>query len=338
MALATALGALGTAYFRTGANRTGIILTEAGAGIARDHDFPFPLTRALANLGAFMNSRDLGASLRYTEEARDVARRAGLKPWVENAVLNRAVALWFSGRLTEVAELVPEGLAEGTDARSRIPWGTFAVWIAEAQGQPLPEPIADLDTDTDAQADLAWLGSADLCRAVTAGDHSEAARMAPLVLEHLLASAGLDDDFFLLWPQLVLAGLGAGNLELAEQLMAPVATALPGNRPVAVDAQWHRLSGLLAAARGDDPDHAETELRAGVLALAAFGAVGFHAQAQEELGRWLVDQGRDEEAAPLLDAARTTYADIGAAGWLTRLDSWDDLRRARDTASSSTPA
>jgi hypothetical protein len=87
-----------------------------------------------------------------------------------------------------------------------------------------------------------------------------------------------------------------------------------------VAAQWHRLRGLLAAARGDDPEMAETEMRAGIDALAAFGAAGFHAQAQEELGRWLTTQGRDEEAVPLLDAARTRYAEIGATGWLARLE------------------
>ena len=63
-------------------------------------------------------------------------------------------------------------------------------------------------------------------------------------------------------------------------------------------------------------------MRAGVDALDAFGAVGFHAQAQEELGRWLVTQGRAEEARSLLATARATYADIGAAGWLTRLDAY----------------
>ena len=63
-------------------------------------------------------------------------------------------------------------------------------------------------------------------------------------------------------------------------------------------------------------------MRCGIDALAAFGAVGFHAQAQEELARWLVTQHRDAEATPLLDAARATYADIGATGWLTRLDTW----------------
>ena len=120
--------------------------------------------------------------------------------------------------------------------------------------------------------------------------------MAPVVLGHAMASAGIDDDFFVLWPPLVLGALSIGDLDLAESLIAPVATSLPGRRPPAVAAQWHRLRGLLAAARDDDPQAVEAAMRAGVDALAAFGAVGFHAQAQEELGRWLVTQGRADEA------------------------------------------
>jgi hypothetical protein len=154
------------------------------------------------------------------------------------------------------------------------------------------------------------------------GDGVEATRLAPQVLEHSLAASGLDDDFFVLWPPTVLAALASKQLDLAEQLLAPVTQALPGQRPPAVTAQWHRLQGLLAGARGDDLELAETELRAGIDALRTFGASGFQAQAEEELGRWLVTQGRSDEAAPLLDSARTAYGEMGATGWLARLDSW----------------
>ena len=237
-------------------------------------------------------------------------------------MINKAVGLWCSGRFPEVAQLMPEGL-QGNDIQTRIAWRTFEVWLAEAQGEPLPHRIESSDDDTDSELHLAWLRSADLPRAVAASDHDEVTRLAPLVVEHALAAAGLDDDFFLLWPQSVLAALAVDELDLAERLLAPVTAALPGKRPPVVAAQWHRLRGLLAAARGDDPELAETEMRAGIDALAAFGAAGFHAQAQEELGRWLATQGRAEEAVPLLDAARTTYAEIGATGWLAGLETWD---------------
>ncbi len=321
VALATALGSLGTAYLAVGANRAGIILVEASAALARERDLPFPLARATNNLSAFQNSRDLTSALRYADQSYEVARRAGLQIYLEVAVINKAVGLWCSGRFPEVALLMAEGL-QGNDIQTRIAWRTLEVWLAEAQGQPLPHRIESSDDHTDSELHLAWLRSADLPRAVAASDHDEVTRLAPLVVDHALAAAGLDDDFFLLWPQSVLAALAVDELDLAERLLAPVTAALPGKRPPVVAAQWHRLRGLLAAARGDDPELAETEMRAGIDALAAFGAAGFHAQAQEELGRWLATQGRAEEAVPLLDAARTKYAEIGATGWLAGLETW----------------
>jgi hypothetical protein len=88
----------------------------------------------------------------------------------------------------------------------------------------------------------------------------------------------------------------------------------------AVRAQLRRLQGLIGAARGDDPVRVESDLRAGIDALAAFGAVGFTAKAREELGRWLLGQDRRADAEPLLDWARETYREIGAVGWLRELD------------------
>lgn len=62
------------------------------------------------------------------------------------------------------------------------------------------------------------------------------------------------------------------------------------------------------------------ELTAAIAALDAYGAVPDRARTQEELGAWLRSAGREDEAAPLLDAARATYAELGAWAWLAHLD------------------
>ena len=59
----------------------------------------------------------------------------------------------------------------------------------------------------------------------------------------------------------------------------------------------------------------------------ALGAHGYRAQAQEELARWLADQHRPDDAAPLIDAARETYTEINATGWLARLHAWSTSRQ-----------
>ena len=103
--------------------------------------------------------------------------------------------------------------------------------------------------------------------------------------------------------------------------MAPVTRAAAGVVPPHVAAQRDRLRGLLGATRGDDPAMVEADLRAGVAELTAFGAVGDAARAEEELARWLISQGRADEAEPLLAHVRATYEQIGALGWLAKVGS-----------------
>ncbi len=205
----------------------------------------------------------------------------------------------------------------------------IGTWLADAQGGPTPARAVDFDDATDDENVLAWRASADITLALAAEDPATAARIASASIDHILAAMGLEDDFMFLWPPLVLAALAANDTDLAQQLLEPVATAQPGRVAPAVAAQWHRLRGLVAAARGDDPLSVEADLRAGIAALEAFGAVGYRARAQEELAHWLLDQNRPSDAEQLIEQARATYTDIGAAGWLTQLDS----RQAERTAS-----
>jgi hypothetical protein len=119
---------------------------------------------------------------------------------------------------------------------------------------------------------------------------------------------------------MVEAAIAADDLALAGRLLDPVTSAPAGIVSPAVHAQYRRLLGLVGAARGDDPAGVEGDLRAGIAGLASFGAVGLRARAEEELGRWLAAQGRDDEAVPLLTSARATYDEIGATGWRARVD------------------
>ncbi len=146
--------------------------------------------------------------------------------------------------------------------------------------------------------------------------------MAEQAIGHILADMGIEDDFLVMWPWLVKAALAADDLELAQRLLQPVDSSLPGRVSPGVSAMAHRLRGLVGAARGDDERTVEASLRAGISALDVFGARGYRAETQEELARWLVAHGRSGEAQELVDAARETYRAMGAHGWLARLESW----------------
>ena len=51
-----------------------------------------------------------------------------------------------------------------------------------------------------------------------------------------------------------------------------------------------------------------------------FGFVFYLAVTQLEHGEWLVGEGRDAEAEPLLSEARETFERLRATPWLERLD------------------
>ena len=274
------------------------------------------------NLASNTNSRDLSAALDYSRDALVAAHRSGSQMDIDYAGLNHLIALWLTGDMATTGSALSDALDTATDPGIRISLRTIEAWLADAQGQAVPEPTDDQNPLPDDESDRAWQDSADISRAMAAHDPAHAASIAADSLGHLLTAVGLDEDVCVLWPPLVLAALAAGAVDLADRLLQPVETARRGLVSPAVAGQWRRLRGLVSAARGDDADFAETELRAGIAVLDSYGARAYCAQAQEELARWLVGQSRPGAAGPLLESARETYTAIGAVGWLARLDSW----------------
>ena len=326
-ALATALLRIGTRYSSIGAPAAAKLTYEAAAGLAREHDLLDPLGTITSNLAALLNSRNLPAALNYAREAQEAGRRSGRQMDIDYAISNYLIGSWLTGDITGTARVLQDALDTVTDPSVRATLRTTEVWVADANGQPVPEPGDDHNTSTDDLGLMVWQDNADLTRALAAGNPPRAATIVADSFPRLLSYCGLDDDFCVLWPPLVLAALAADDFNLAQQLLNPVEEAQPGVLSPAVAALWHRLRGLVAGARGDDPGFAENEMRIGISALDAFGARGYRGQAQEELARWLTVHDKPDDAAPLIAAARATYAQIGAAGWLARMDSRDTSRQ-----------
>lgn len=317
-ALAAAYLTVGMRYSAIGAPLTSAAMSDSAARIARDHGKWNMLARSLNNLATFAISRDLEAAIAQGEEGREAARRSGVSIWVDYTTFNYAVALWTAGRLGETQAVVADAAETVIDPGIRLANTVVQAWLADATGGPLPDAV--LTEETDSASDLAWLANLEILQALRRGSKSEATRLAAASIDHLLAAAGLEDDFMHLWPPMVEAAIAADDLALAGRLLDPVTSAPAGIVSPAVHAQYRRLLGLVGAARGDDPAGVEGDLRAGIAGLASFGAVGLRARAEEELGRWLAAQGRDDEAVPLLTSARATYDEIGATGWRARVD------------------
>jgi hypothetical protein len=272
----------------------------------------------LNNLASMLVSRDLPAAIEVAQEGLAVARRASTAGHVDYTTINYVLALWNAGRLAELDAALEEVGDTITLPHLAAAMVCVKNRLADALGRPLPS-IPDMSS-LRGEGDTAGRLDMEIAHALADGNARRAADLAEESLPHLLAAMGIDDDFVTLWPPLVEAALAAGDVAVAERLMTPVDSAPASLVSPGVRAHWLRLRGRLGALRGDDPETVEADLRAGITELDSYGALGYRARAQEELGNWLLSQGRGTEAASLLDAARATYEEIGAAGWLARLD------------------
>ncbi|MFL6183097.1 MAG: adenylate/guanylate cyclase domain-containing protein [Actinomycetes bacterium] len=316
--LGRALIGVGTRYQAIGAPFAARGVTEMAADIARTHDLPAVLGNALVNVGTLEMSLDLPAALDTFKEALTVGRRSGVSGMVDYAYGNYASVLWNAGRLAEARSLLAEAQETVHIPTIRVLLAWVDACIADATGEPIP-PLNG-DEGSGGSWDRAALGCLEVLRLMSMGDTDGAAALAKPTLDHTLAAAGLGDDFMNFWPPLVRAAVAAEKADLAQELMRPALAAAPGILTPAVSAHLYNLKGLVGALRADESAQVEADFRAGVTALSDFGAVGFSAKAEEDLGRWLWSQGRPDEAIAALAHAADVYREIGASGWLADLD------------------
>ena len=227
-ALARALSTVALRYSGIGAPVAARMMWDQAARLARENDLFEPLSRCLMNLASNTNSRDLSAALDYSRDALVAAHRSGSQMDIDYAGLNHLIALWLTGDMATTGSALSDALDTATDPGIRISLRTIEAWLADAQGQPVPEPTDDQNPLPDDESDRAWQDSADISRAMAAHDPAHAASIAADSVTHLLAAVGIDEDFCILWPPLVLAALAAGDVDLADRLLQPVETARPG--------------------------------------------------------------------------------------------------------------
>jgi hypothetical protein len=311
---------IGSRYQIVGGPRTAQLLYQEGIRLGREHDLPVPWSNALLNLGTLEMSRDVEAARAHMLEARELSQRCGFRQMAEYAVGNYLTLLIMTGELAEAAALADEYRNEFTTPQ--LEWGMyyFDRVLAELLGRPEPE------TTEPTASSAAWSenvkGQLRIMQMVRDGERDGLAPLIRRTMTDVRHAMGIDDDFMHFWPPLVRAALWLDDLPLAEHCMAPLNEATAGLISEAVAAHQLNLRGLVAAARGDDPSAVELDLRGAVAAFDVFGAPTWAAQAVEDLGQWLVSQGREEEAHAELAAALRRYEAVGAAGRASRLRAW----------------
>ena len=158
----------------------------------------------------------------------------------------------------------------------------------------------------------------------TSGDLADVPAACRRVVDISLRMMLFDDDFPIAWASAVEWTIDSGDLATARDLLDVVGNAAATTLSPLLAAELARLRGTLDAIDSASPasdDSIERGLLDAIERLDALGAAPDRARTQAVLGRWLITRGRPGDAAQHLAAARATYADLGASGWLRELDS-----------------
>ena len=280
--------------------------------LARRIDTPNILVRALLNRCALLLPNDLQAALEAAREAVELGARSDAD-WRLWAQLNYGSALFLSGRWGEARGVLAEAIE--ADAVGALTAAVVMQWIEDATGVGTTASPSDPSEVSDATVQC-WAWQSALNAARRRGDLAAASHAGA----QSVTASNLDnssEDFSTYWHRAVVASLDAGDLEQAREQLGLVQDAPQARVPPMLRAQLLRMQGLLAIREGGDP---EQILARAIGELDAFGLVPDAARCRHELAGWLLEHGRGAEAIELLDAARTTYEQIGAAVWLAELD------------------
>ncbi len=317
--VASAMRYLAVHQTARGSSRVAMALTRDLIDIARAGDQWKDLVNALLNQSLLVRIRDLREGLRLVQESSSIGRQHGMK--VEQIDCNVATNLWASGQWAEHATLLRK-LAEEWESvpgPDQVLMYATDVWRRDAGLEGILQP------STGSFDELNWRSWDCIVRAWQAaarGASGEAAQLAQECLNLTIADAGLTDDYPLQMPRAMWLCLAAGDLAAAETIIGQLENTPKGLDSAGLRAYERTFRGLLGLRKGVEVEAAEAEARLGISNLETYGATPDRALAQEDLGRWLVEQGRSLDAEPLLEAARATFTELGATAWLARLDTF----------------
>jgi ATP/maltotriose-dependent transcriptional regulator MalT len=115
------------------------------------------------------------------------------------------------------------------------------------------------------------------------------------------------------------AALELGDLSKADELLGPIEVLPPGELTPFLEGQRARLRALIDA-RSSSTESVERGFTTAELVLGGHAFVYALAVTQLEHAEWLVEQGREADAEPLLARSRETFERLEATPWLRRLD------------------
>ena len=302
-----------------GSTRLALAILREITELSREHGLWDELATAHAHLGVLRVPYSLREGIDHEQASLDTDREHGLMGRNYVAWANLGAWLWTAGEWRRCAELLREFIetSDNLDPGSLEMMATVDQWRVDAGLERIVHatpavPADDLNS-------LGWHEHRLMLCAEAGGDLATAVGHAEASVERMVEDAGLADDFVNVWPRAVRVAVAAGDLPLARKLVSVVEDAQPGLVSTAVRAHLLVLRAVVVVQDAGDPVAVEADLVAGVTALDEYGSPPYRARAQEDLGNWLVAQGRYVDAQPYLEAARATYTQLNATAWLERM-------------------
>ncbi len=317
---------LGIHYATQGALSLGSTLFALSADTADQHHDLHGRARALQNLAAQENPRDLTRALDYSRQAMAAAQRSGALRWIVGAEANYAVALWSSGAWSELAPLADRLGTPRSDVLTLDDATLTCVALMHQARGELSDALLDAagghggaDVASADLALLAWRHTLQSIAAEKGGDPALALSHGMSALHGTFATTGLWDDLTHLWGRVADLALTLGDDAALAQCLAMTDTT--GKRLLPTGLRGHRahVAARIAILAGDEAA-VEPAFAEAVAAFEKWGGVPFRARAREDLAIWLLQQGRPAEAEPLLAEVRDAYEQLGARAWQAALE------------------
>jgi class 3 adenylate cyclase/tetratricopeptide (TPR) repeat protein len=297
--------------------------------IALEHDLPTAALRAYNNLGDGAVRRDrYEDALPSHESGLALARKIGSRRWEWQLLVEKSYVLLLLGRWDEALAALGE-IPDSELAALPLPPQT-AVEIEAGRGNVAEAKRAFVFLEHFADSiDLQQRGLYDATHAIVLrleGDFEGALAAAERAFADVAALGTSHQTVKTGFVGAVEASLTLDRLDKAEAFITQVENLRPGEKPPFLLAHASRFQARLAAARGEN-DAVDARFTDAERIFREFRIPFWLGVTELEHAEWLGDQGRPDEAEPLLNEAREIFERLEAAPWLERAN--ESLRADR---------